>query len=433
MSNKHLHTKMLIISNNVLSPTKNNGKTLLSFIDGVDKNNIRQLYFHGEKPSIEGYSYYQLSDNDVLHGLFSREKRGRIWSNFQASQSNSASVSSSIKIKPSSFSRIARDILWKGHWKSKKLLQWLDEFAPDTVFFVAGDSCFSYNIVDFVVKRFGAKLVTYITDDYIMPRKKELFFDKIKRLRVRNKMLSCISKSDEYFTISSLMQKTYRELTGKSSEIIMNMTPPLYEASVAAESLCADRKVMVYAGSLYYGRDGVVGAIADAIALYNNNKNPEQKPVQINVYSNQAPDENQKKIFERNDCCAFCGSLTFDELKIVLNKADILLFVESFDEQMQEKVKYSLSTKVPEYMSVRKPILAVGPKQVGSMDYLEDVAFCANSKQEIYRVVTDMLSSEKEQLTKIQNALAKYNSNHDIDKQHKMFWDKCYGNKEEVC
>ena len=52
--------RLLIISNNVLSETNNNGKTILSYFDTIPKEQVAQLYFSGECPQIEGYRYYQL-------------------------------------------------------------------------------------------------------------------------------------------------------------------------------------------------------------------------------------------------------------------------------------------------------------------------------------------------------------------------------------
>ena len=416
-----LGTKILIISNNVLSPTRNNGKTILSFIEGIDKACVRQLYFNGESPSVEGYSYYQLSDHDVMRGICRKERRGRVWSSVLQKEATAPSAEKPIKVKPSSFLRLSRDILWHNRWKSAKLLQWLDEFQPDTVFFVAGDSGFAYNITGYIVKRYGARLVTYITDDYIMPRTKETLFDKLQRGRIRKKMLACIKNSQAYFTISALMQKTYQKLTGKPSQIIMNMTPPLYDESVVDPSAVQDKTVMLYAGSLYYGRDSIIGAVADAAVRYNSSKKPDQKAVQINIYSNATPQAESLRLFEREGCCAFCGSLSFSELKTAINQADVLLFVESFDEAMQEKTRYSLSTKVPEYMSARKPIFAVGPAQIGSMDYLADVAFCANTADEICDCMTHMLADPELQAQKVQAALDKYNKNHDVKKQKELF------------
>lgn len=418
--------KILVVSNNVLSRTRNNGKTILSFIEGIDPENVRQLYFNGEVPSVDGYSYFQLSDKDIIRGFLNSGKRGRVWNSFQSKGNAKAAPYMAPNVKRSSFFRLMRDILWFGHWKSNALEQWLDEFRPNTVLFVAGDSGFAYSIANYIVKRYQTRLVTYITDDYIMPHSAETFFDYVKRMRIRKKMLSCISKSDSYFTISSLMRTTYASLFEKDSEMLMNITPSLYDREMAEKSNENDDIVMIYTGSLYYGRDRVLGRIADAAGKYNAHRENGEKAIRIQVYSNVAPVEQSKMLFERVDCCSYCGSLAPNELKSALNRANVLLFVESFDPAMQEKTKYSLSTKVPEYMSVRKPIFAVGPKSIGSMDYLSDVAFCANSEDEINIVMMKMLESPTLCMETVNKAVTKYNRFHDMEKQRDVFQSACF-------
>lgn len=423
---------LLIISNNVLAKTNNNGKTLLSFVDGIEKSRIRQLYFNGQKPSVEGYSYYQLSDSDVLKGLFSKKRRGRVWENITVNPDANKKTANSVSPKQSfgktSLLRFLRDLLWIGHWKSKQLFEWLDEFQPDTVFFVAGDSGFSYNIVKKIVRKYHTRLVTYITDDYIMPRKNESLIDRIRRLGIRRKMVSCIQASDGYFTISDLMKKDYASITGKDSELIMNLTPSLYDPQYNMHS--NDELVMVYTGSLYYGRDKILGQIAEA-ALRCNRSDLSKKKICIRVYSNTVPSDARRANFEREGCCSYCGSLSSEELKIVLNCADVLLFVESFDPEMMEKTRYSLSTKVPEYMSVGKPIFAVGPSKIGSMDYLSDVAFCANSEDTIEDTMMRLALNPDEVSEKVSLSVKKYQSQHNIDLKKKLFFDMCFKKEEE--
>lgn len=416
---------MLIISNNVLSYTKNNGKTILSFIDELDKNNISQLYFNGEKPSVPGYSYYQLSDRDIIKGFFNKNKRGRFWNNHKPVGSSDKNISVSSKKAPNVYMRIFRELLWFGRWKSRKFISWLDEISPDVVFFVGGDSGFAYNIVNFVAKRYKARLITYITDDYIMPRSKESFLSKKRRLYIKRKMISCIRRSNAYFTISGIMQKEYEKLTGKKSQMIMNMTPSLLDENNSDKYCGCERKVLIYTGSLYYGRDRVLGLIADAAEKYNCDCDVEKKKIEIKIYSNGKPSEESQKLFQR-DCCSFCGALDPLELKRAFNSAYALLFVESFDKEMMEKTKYSLSTKVPEYMSVRKPIFAAGPSGIGSMDYLSDVAFHAFSEEEIEKVLFDMMLSSERRKELALEAENKYNRNHDIKKQKQLFLETCF-------
>ncbi len=72
-------TRLLIISNNGLSYTQDNGTTISSFFDSVPKECVRQLYFSGENPGVSGYKYFQISDNDIIKGVFSRKRRGRAY------------------------------------------------------------------------------------------------------------------------------------------------------------------------------------------------------------------------------------------------------------------------------------------------------------------------------------------------------------------
>lgn len=426
-----VNKKLLIISNNPISLTRNNGKTIASFIKDIPKKNVRQLYFNSENPSIEGYSYFQLSDYDIIHGFINRKNRGRVISlenarknilNRDAKTKDESKNNRVTKLKINDAHRLLREILWIGKWKSNQLNKWLDEFCPDIIFFVAGDSLFAYKITDFVIKRFNSKLVTYITDDYIMDRKIESIIGKFRRNLIKNRMINCIKKSKKYFTISELMKEEYEKLTGVKSKILMNIVSSMKLDSIT--NIDKEYVYMIYTGSLYYGRDEIIGKVADSIKKYNENVH-RAKPIILKVYSNIEPDEESKKKFERTGICEYYGSLKKEELIIELNKADILLFVESFETEMKEKTKYSLSTKIPEYLSLSKLILAVGPSEIGSMMYLSDVAFCSNSCEEIYTTITDMSKSEDLINRKSKKALEKYKNNHNEKKCRLLFIDAC--------
>lgn len=413
--------RMLIVSNNPLSETQNNGKTIASFIEGIPKERVHQLYFSSENPSIKGYSYFQLSDIDVLHGICNKNKRGRVWKEC-ISQSDVSDNNKSIK--KNAFTSILREFLWTGKWKSFQLIEWLDEFRPDVIFFVAGDSGFAYNIVKFIANRYKSRVITYITDDYIMPRSKESIVEKFIRMNIRKKMTTCIKKSQDYFTISEPMKEAYFSLSGKKSRLLMNITPSLKDEK-SDDSRNVNNITAIYTGSLYYNRDKILGMIADAALQYNSQFSNFEKKIIIKVYSNDEPEKKRKRIFEREGCCVFCGSLGKNEVKKVLNKADILLFVEAFNPEIQEKTKYSLSTKVPEYMSIGKPIFAIGPENIGSMKYLRDVAFCAFSETDIYKVMTEMLLSDKKMMEIAEAAREKFEQLHDPQKARKIFRMVC--------
>ena len=60
-----------------------------------------------------------------------------------------------------------------------------------------------------------------------------------------------------------------------------------------------------------------------------------------------------------------------EELPALYHKSDILVHVESFDPAITEYTRLSFSTKLSQYMMAGRCILAVGPKEAGSLRMLE--------------------------------------------------------------
>lgn len=412
---KHL----LIISNNVLSETKNNGKTLLSFIDGIKDLKVSQLYFSGEVPRVPGYCYFQISDKDIIKGLIAPSKRGRAVEAEAKTNKDEDDFSIKKTVGRNELTLRIRDYLWKRKWNSLALNTWLDVNRPDAVLFVAGDALFPYEIAEEICKKFSCRLTVYVTDDYIMPRKNESHIHRIRRAKIRNELNHILKRADCFYTISEAMKKTYKEELDKDSYIALNMTEDmkgLYDKT-------DDEIVLTYTGSLYYGRDRVLGEIAKAVKEYNNIGKLQK--AKLEVYCNNEPSAEIKKKLFIYDSIIYGGSLDKQGMKEKLNTSDLLVFVESFDDEQKEKVKYSLSTKVSEYMSVEKPILAIGPKGIGSIDYLSDVAICVNDPTHIYSTVFSSLKSLSDERKKLdqygKKARKKYLTNHNKKENQKNF------------
>lgn len=404
--------KLLIISNNVLSRNNNNGKTILSFIDGSKDLEVAQLYLSGEIPKVRGYSYFQISDKDVLKGMFNQAKRGRTYETIHLKNALSDEDDFSIKNKigRNNFTLLARDILWHNRWCSSQLISWLDSFCPDAILFVAGDSLFAYSICEFIQNRFKSKLGVLVTDDYIMPREKESLLHLLRRKKILKHLKATLDQASSFYTICGLMKQTYKSVLGKDSMIVFNLVNDLHENSYVKQE---KEIVLTYAGSFYYNRSGVLRKVAQAIFEYN--KQSGVIPAKLLMYSNVEPSKEIKEEIVIDGASEYKGSLSQEQLKARLNTSDILVFVESFEPDQVEKVKYSFSTKVPEYMSVEKPILAIGPSDIGSMEYLKDISFCINSEQAINTGVLQLLTDTYLRQNLARRARQKFLENHDND------------------
>ena len=130
-----------------------------------------------------------------------------------------------------------------------------------------------------------------------------------------------------------------------------------------------------------------------ALYLYTGNLTP-CRHLSLNVLSHHlhpgsrlvvyAPPE-QIRDFNLDSRIEVHSSVSQDEMPMIYNQADVLVHVESFDDSSMGFARYSLSTKVAEYLATGKPILYYGPKDIGVGDffYRTGCAYAAYDESEI--------------------------------------------------
>lgn len=413
------YPKILVISNNAFSTVKNNGKTLDSFFDGYPFEKLAQLYFNGEEPNgVNCNKYYQITDRDVLISLSKKDiECGKVKSNktYEAILQEEVFDNNSIvnRLKNYDIARIVRELIWKkSKWNNENLNKWLDEFRPELIFFCAGDSGFAYDITKYIKERYQTKLAVYVTDDYILPRNTISIAWWIRRNYILKKMKACIKESDLFITISDKMRSEYKRVFGKDSILAINMTESMKIEPLSKFNKSVENKIkLVYTGGLHYNRYKVLHLLAKSIEKYNNSPDNEVKAC-LEIYSSQIVNNKQLKYLNIDGASEYKGKLNFEEVRSVLNYCDIPVHVESFDRKSRESTRLSISTKIPEYLSLGKPILSIGPKDIASIEYLMDISLCITNPKDISRQLNVLLNSNEEKLKLGIKALEKYRQNH---------------------
>ena len=74
------------------------------------------------------------------------------------------------------------------------------------------------------------------------------------------------------------------------------------------------------------------------------------------------------------------------------NNADVLVHTEAFDKYNKSLVRCAISTKIMDYLSVGRCILAIGPRDISSIEYLSDndLALIARSQQELHTIISNL-------------------------------------------
>ena len=424
-NSKSEYPRILVISNNSFSATSNNGKTLASFFKSFPSENIAQLYFNQEIPTdVYFKKFYRIMDLEIINSFYSNIKPGGTIESLNIQQinineKNNESLTS--KFKKFNLFRIARELLWlTNRWNTNSLNMWLDEFSPEVIFLCAGDSGFAYDITKCIRRKYVSKLVVYITDDYILPRRTFSPFWWIRRNYIFKKMKKTIQESDLLVTISEEMRSTYKTIFGRDSILAMNMTESMYSET---QQIRNNKFItLLYAGGLHFKRYETLNFLAKSIEQYNNVT--KGKKVFLKIYSGTEPSEDIKRHLNIKGASIFCGSLNSTELKIELNRCDIPVHVESFDHKCIESTRLSVSTKIPEYLSLGKPILAIGPNEVASMKYLEDSAYCITKLNELDLKLKDLIENEELKQVLSAKALLKFKKNHKKNDILKAFTEK---------
>ena len=88
-------------------------------------------------------------------------------------------------------------------------------------------------------------------------------------------------------------------------------------------------------------------------------------------------------------CSTIHGPVSQEEVIRLQNNADVLVHVEAFDIRNRLLVRCAISTKIMDYLSVGRCILAIGPYDIDSMEFLRngDAAMMAHSEEELINVL----------------------------------------------
>lgn len=362
--------KILIISHNPLSRVNNNGKTLVSIFDGIPNENIYQIYLNADIPDhSKDCHYLQINEKQIVRSLLNMK-------NFCCEEVDATpNVVSRTTVKNRNFAnhtkRLLRECVWKiGFWQSR-LEEWLKDKKFDVVFFMAGDGMFAYDVYRFVMNHASSKGCVFFTDDYILGRTSHSPTALLRQELLKCKMKKTLKITEELYVISDEMKNAYKDIFSLDGYVVRNFSAERTTGVSDEQSKRNDELVMVYAGGLHYNRWKVLLEIAHA--LKEINRTSETKCF-LKIYSAQNISSKITDSLTVEGASEFCGGAPASQIADIYAKADILLHVESFDKKAVASTKYSFSTKIPEYLSANKCVLAVGPAEVASVRYLADFA-----------------------------------------------------------
>ena len=416
--------RVLIVSHNVLGQATNMGKTVSAYFDGWNVDDIAQIYVHSGVPTDKICdNYYRITDKEAIKSIVTR-RCGTVYKDIfkngaLAEEKPNSQITDSLYQKARARTPLiylSRNLWWGlSAWKSKKLLNWVDEFSPDAVFFASGDYAFTYKIALDIAKYKKIPLVVSCMDDYYFHNKNEgrflgkaVYKSYMKQVRKTMEYASCL------FTICDKMTVEYTKLFGKPCYTLH--TPTAIEEPMMGEC----QKAISYVGNLGYKRHEQLIALGRAIKNVDSKDNPKF----IDVYSKEIREWVLKDLNEENGI-RFHGGISADQVLEVMKNSLALIHTESFDESTRKSVAYSVSTKIADSLASGVCILAYGPSEVASIEYLREniAAYCIDENDNLESALVKFFENTalRDEITK--NAIELSKKNHSPSKNCKLIAD----------
>ena len=419
--------RVLIISHNVFGKTNNMGKTLLSYFSDFSPEEIAQFYIHSEVPTDDSVcrNYYRFTDKDAIRSVLSfrncgtrigpdkiqtgrmtsRTDSGIMWTAYQIGRKRTAGIFA------------ARNVLWRlSRWNTKEFRAWVDDFNPDVIFFASGDYSFAYDIAMEVADHTGKPLVVLCVDDfYLHNRNEKTALGRLTHRMFMKTVRRTMARAEELYVISESMKDEYEKLFGKTCRVLHT---PAARKKVGRN----DGAVQIsYIGNLGLGRSGQLVRMGRALKELHG----EHIPDAIDVYSGEQNPEILKTLTEENGI-RFHGMISAEAVPDVMGRSMAVIHTESFDPNLTQIVRFSVSTKIAESLMYGPCLIAYGPEGVASIDYLKQhgAAYVISDPAMLAEGLREILSdgSRREQTVRKARELAARNHDLEINSKKVRIW-----------
>lgn len=378
--------KVLIVSN---SPWRNDnsfGNSFSNIFGGMENLEIANIYCKYGKPNTTIVQrFFQITEKSLINHALKGTPSGKEVFMEKAQKVEAEDGEKAFNVARKYKSTVLywiRTLIWKlGKWKSKELIDFINDFKPDLLFIPIYYSGYIHSINKFIKKRWKLPCVGYVSDDVYTLRQfslSPLFW--IDRLCMRPTLKRVFSWCDPVYVISDIQKREYTKIFGDKFKVLTkcaDFSPKNKPAFKKPDTVLK----LIYAGNISKGRFDILSKLAKTIQ--NLNKNGQK--FSLDIYSLSILKEKQKVQLNLENCSRLLPAVGYQELRTLQAEADILVHVEGFSLRERLVVHQSFSTKIVDYIATNRCILAIGGSDCASIDYFirNQSAAVATTKDEI--------------------------------------------------
>lgn len=368
------YPRVLLVNVEPISRRTATGITMGNLFRGWSRDRIAQIYCDEKEPdeSICGKSW-KLEVHDLIMPEWVRNKFIDL-----RRQSQQAAATQNKPAQPETFRtadiktqavRIMKKVFlrcleFSSFRIGQELDAWVRDFKPDVIYSVLGN-LHMLKLVQDISGRLMVPVVPHFMDDWIVSLPSEILLDKYLKLQLLKRTRQIMRDAPVMLVIGEAMAEEYHKRYGYVFLPFMNCI----ESTITNKPKCQvnnrNEFRFVYAGGLHLGRWELLQEIGQALTVLSDFG---VKSV-IDIYTVNISDEILAEISKQN-IIKYKGVLSPEKVINVISVYDGLLHLDSFEEQLKEYTRFSISAKLPEYFSSGTAIFAYGPEDIASINYI---------------------------------------------------------------
>lgn len=393
---------ILVVSSMAWDDTNSIGNTLSNWFDGDTwkDDNFYHLYLRKQPPNnTVCRNYFQISVFDIINPFIHKEKIGKQFkincekkNKYQNSKKEKKLIGLLHKVPLNAIYGLIDFAYQSKRWINKSLDAYILESHIDIVFVVVTDVSFMASFIKHIRNNYQKRIIIYIPDDMKGRYENTGAFRKDKLL---SELRFIIENADYAYCASEKLSSYYCKYYGREFNTI-------YKGCVIKKNVVTNMNnplKIIYAGSLFYGRNTVLLSLISALKEINRKKN---NSFCLDIYSADDLLKTDEDIYNVAGVSRFVGKLPYEQVCSETRNSDFVLIPESFLEKDKIQTRYSFSTKIPEGLQSGVNLLAIGPSDISSMEFLSKLPFVyyINENNKIISVLEDILNDRDTLLAK---------------------------------
>lgn len=361
-----------------------NQSTLSSVFKDYPADKLAYICIETQNPDFNVCaSHFQLSEIAMIKKLFkwrmstgTNRKPNYTTTEIKSNEHTESKIQKWVRKHRSPIFLYLRELLWRvSGWKSNDMKKFIKAFNPDVVFLMSDPLPCVCRLQQYVIRVTQKPAAIFLMDD--IWNYNDGF--SLLRLMLRHEVKHMIPSCKIHFSISELMKEEYDRLFGIDSIIL---TKGIVARNEDPDFSNLHRPIkIVYTGQLIYGRDKSLERVVEAVAQINCK---ETVHAEIHIYTQTEITPRLKQVLDKPGVCYIHEPVPYEKVKQILEDSDVLLFIESLEKKQKNIARLSFSTKLSDYFSCAKCIIAIGDGEIAPIKYLKEnnaALVCTNNEQ----------------------------------------------------